>query len=401
MKTCGLDVHKDTIFCAIYENETKSFSPVKEFLTLTGEIESMGVYLQQEGVESIAMESTGIYWIPVWNILESMGFKLMLVNPYLIKALPGKKSDVKDAQRISEFLAKWLLSSSLVPDPRIRALRSYGRKYKKIIQRQNNCIQEMEKILAMCSIRITSFVSNIKNKSVLKIIERIISGEGNAEKLAELVHGRTLNRHPNKIVESLRGFITEHHRDLLSMSMTEYKMWLIQEEECVSKMKRICNQHYKEDIELLKTIPGVSDLSAMLIFAETGGDMKAFENSGRLTGWAGLRPRNDESAGKYKSKSITKGNKYLRVILVQCAWAAVRRKGSYFKEKYHRLVIRKSYYKSLIAISRKIAVVIWHVLNKHTVYNPELPPVYDPVKLKSRLQYYKRESEKLENLLNQ
>ena len=361
MKTSGLDVHKNTIFCAIYGDDSPketSKHEVKEFQSLTYEIEQMGKYLQAEGVKRVAMESTGIYWIPIWNILERMGFELMLVNPYLIKAMPGKKSDVKDSERIAELLHKGLLQGSLVPDERIRALRCYGRKYKKLQVKQTACIQEMEKILIMCNIRISSFVSNINGKSMIRVIENVISGEDNPEKLAELIHGRILKKGKDKIMASLKGFVCEHHRELLALSLEEYKMYLHQEEECIKQMQKISNEFYQQEIALLKTIPGISDISAILILAETGGDMSAFEKSSKISGWAGLRPRNDESAGKYKSRSITKGNQFLRTILVQTSWASIRIKGSYFKEKYQKLIIRKPHNKALIAIARKMLVVI-------------------------------------------
>ena len=312
----------------------------------------------------------------------------------------GKYLQSEGVKRIAQLLYKGLLQGSLIPDERIRALRSYGRKYKKLQVKQTACVQEMDKILIMCNIRISTFVSNINSKSMIRVIESIISGEDNPEKLAELIHGRILSKGKNKIIASLKGFICEHHRDLLSLSLEEYKMYLHQEEECIKQMKKLSSEFYQHDIELLKTIPGVSDISAILILAETGGDMNAFEKSSKLSGWAGLRPRNDESAGKYKSRSITKGNQYLRTILVQTSWASIRVKGSYFKEKYQKLIVRKPYNKALIAISRKLLVVIWHILKDKKAFNPELLPVYDPIKLESKLRYHKKEFEKMQALLD-
>jgi len=164
--------------------------------------------------------------------------------------------------------------------------------------------------------------------------------------------------------------------------------------------EKISNEFYQQEIALLKTIPGISDISAILILAETGGDMSAFEKSSKLSGWAGLRPRNDESAGKYKSRSITKGNQFLRTILVQTSWASIRIKGSYFKEKYQKLIIRKPHNKALIAIARKMLVVIWNILKDKKAFNPELLPVYDPIKLESKLRYHRKEFEKIQSLLD-
>src|SRR3990167_1106729 len=396
--TCGLDVHKDTIFCAIYNG--KKSSEVKEYSTLTSSIQQMGKELIAERIETIAMESTGIYWIPVWNILEEMGFKLILVNPFLIKQMPGRKSDVKDAQWIATLLHKGLLRNSLVPCKEIRELRTYSRKYIKLQQRQTTILQEMERLLEMCSIRLTSFVSNISGKSVMRAIQQIVKGETNPEVLVTTIHGRIVNKHKKETIKkSLTGFITEHHRFILEQSLEEYELLAMQIQKCLSKMKDLCQTHYKKELELLLTIPGTCEISAMIIIAETGANMKVFENSGKFFGWTGLRPRNDESAGKFKSTSTTKGNRYLRATLVQVAWAASRTKGSYFKEKFCRLAMRKSRKKALIAIARKMAVLIWNVLYFQQTYNPNNTPVYNPVTIQAKMKYHQNEFERLEKLI--
>jgi len=397
-RACELDVHKDTIFCATYDGN--KHGPVTEYSTLTSSIRAMGEALRSEGVDGIAMESTGMYWIPVWNILEEIGFDLMLVNPYLIKQMPGRKSDVKDAQWIATLLHKGLLRSSLVPCKEIRELRTYSRKYVKLQQRQTSVLQEMERTMEMCSIRITSFVSNISGKSVLRVIEQIVQGETTPDVLVESIHGRIVNAHTKQnIKESLTGFITEHHRFILELSLQEYELLVSQSNKCLLKMEELCNERYKNEMKLLLTIPGISHISAMIVLAETGADMKAFENSGKFSGWTGLRPRNDESAGKYKSTATTKGNRFLRAVLVQIAWAASRTKGTYFKEKFNRLAMRKSRKKALIAIARKVGVLIWNVLYYEQAYNPEKLIVYDPGKLHAKISYHQKEYDRLQKLV--
>ena len=398
MKVSGLDVHKDTIFCAIYNGKTPG--EVKEFSTVTACIREMGSYLQDTGVEKIAMESTGIYWIPVWNILEEMGFLLMLVNPYLIKQMPGRKSDVKDAQWIAMLLHKNLLRGSLIPCKKIRELRTYSRKYIKLQRRMTSVLQEIERTLEMCNIRITSFVTNIESRSVLKVVKQLVQGEVSPDRLVECIHGRILNRHGKKIKQSLEGFIGEHHRFNLELLLQEYELLLNQSNRCEEEMYKLCSEHYHQELELLQTIPGIKLLAAMLIIAETGADMKAFENSGKFTGWTGLRPRNDESAGKFKSTAITKGNRYLCSILVQAAWAATRTKGSFFQVKFSRLTIRKNRNKALIAIARKIAVIIWNMLYYKQSYNPDLIPIYEPEKLQAKINYHQKEFDRLQQLLH-
>lgn len=399
-RACGLDVHKDTIFCATYNGN--KHGPVTEYSTLTSSIRAMGEELRTEDVDGIAMESTGMYWVPVWNILEEMGFQLILVNPYLIKQMPGRKSDVKDAQWIATLLHKGLLRSSLVPRKEIRELRTYSRRYVKLQQRQTSVLQDMERTLEICSIRITSFVSNISGKSVLRVIEQIVQGETDPDVLVELIHGRIVNKHTKQnIKESLTGFITDHHKFILELALQEYELLISQSNKCVIKMEELCKVHYKDEMKLLLTIPGISYISAMIVLAETGADMKAFENSGKFSGWTGLRPRNDESAGKYKSTATTKGNRFLRAVLVQIAWAASRTKGSYFKEKFNRLAMRKSRKKALIAIARKVGVVIWNVLYYKQDYNPERLIVYDPGKLQAKISYHQKEWDRLQHLLQQ
>ncbi len=399
MKVSGLDVHKDSIFCGIY-NGTKQ-SEVKEFTTLTPDIKALGEYLKAEGVKRVAMESTGTYWIPIWNILENMGFELMLVNPFLIKQMPGRKTDVKDAQWIAQLLHKGLLRGSLIPCDIIRELRTYSRRYIKLKQRGTNLLQSMERNLEMCSIRISSYLSNISGKTFINIIRLIVEGEKDVDILFKKVHGRVRNKHGVETIKSsLEGFITEHHKFILEQLLEEYQMINSQIENTLSKMENICEKHYSKDIELLHSIPGISKISSIIILAETGADMKAFETSNKFSGWTGLRPRNDESAGKYKSTATTKGNKFLRAILVQVAWAAVRTKGSYFKEKYNKLAVRKSKKKALIAIARKIGVVIWNVLEHQEYFNPAKLPVYDPIKLKAKMDYHQREFDRIEDLVN-
>ena len=397
MKTSGLDVHKDSIFCAIYDG--KSFGAVQEFDTFTDSIQRMGAFLQSEGVKRVAMESTGIYWIAVWDILKEMGFDLLLVNPFQIKQMPGRKSDIKDAQWIAKLLHKDLLRGSFIPDAVVQKLRTYSRKYIKLQQQITRSLLKMDNILIMSGIRISSCVSNMGNKSVMKIIDSLIQGESDPCALAAQVYGNRENKSNGKLQAALTGRIEEHHRDNLAMEKELHDLLVVQSERCLAKMEEICNKEFAEELALLKTLPGISRISAMIIIAETGADMTVFENSGKITGWAGLRPRNDESAGKYKSTVITKGNKYLKSTLVQTAWAASRTKKSFFMEKFNRLAMRKSRKKALIAIARKMLVIIWHVLNEKNGYKPALHPIYNPEKLMSKVRYHQREIERMEQLI--
>jgi len=396
MKVSGLDVHKDNVFCAIYDG--KKYGKVNEFATFTENLREMAQMLTGEGVKKIAMESTGIYWIPVWNILEEAGFELMLVNPYLIKQMPGRKSDVKDAQWIAKLLYKGMLRGSMIPCKTIRQLRTYSRRFVKMQEMITRVNQEMERTLEMCNIRITSLVSKINSVSVLKVIEQVVAGNDTVEELACCIHARVINSKGELVKLSLDGHIEEHHRYSLSLSYEQHKLYTEQLHRLEKKMEELCKQYYSQEKKLLMSIPGISSQAAMQIIAETGANMQTFPDSGKLTGWAGLRPRNDESAGKLKSRAITHGNKYLRMIMVQCAWAASRTKGSHYKSKFEQLCIRKSKKKALIAITRKLLTVVWHVLNESEPFNDQLLPVYDPKKIEMKMKYHIKELEKLEAL---
>ena len=203
MKTCGLDVHKNSVFCAIYNGKT--YSEVKEYETTMPKLRQLGEYLRSEGVTRVAMESTSTYWVPVWDILLEMGFELMLVNPYLIKQMPGRKSDVKDAQWIACLLYKGMLRGSMIPSPAIQQLRTYSRKYTKLQEQKTRTLQKMDRLMVMCGYRIGSCVSNLGTKSVMLIIRALIMGETNPEVLERLVFGNKENKKSGKLREALTG----------------------------------------------------------------------------------------------------------------------------------------------------------------------------------------------------
>jgi len=390
-KVCGLDIHKDTIFmCILKENNEAT---LKEYTTLTTGIESLKELLLEVGVEEIAMESTGIYWIPIWRILGD-SFTLKLVNPYYIKQVPGRKTDVKDAQWIATLLQKGLIKGSYIPEEHIRELREYERKYVSLCGQISRVEREIDNQLTKCNIRITSFASQTGSLSVMNVVKAIIEGERRAEELEEHVHGRIRNKYKEKITEALTGNIKEVDVFLLRQSYEQLKMFERQQEELVKVMEAICEKYYKEELELLCTIAGVQKLSAIEIIAEIGADLSSFASASHLTSWAGLRPRNDESAGKIKSKRITHGNKYLRRILVQCAWAVTRKRDCWLRMKFEDLCKRKSKKKALIAIARKLLVIIWNILTKHEVYRDYQPKESKRIILK-KIVYHKKQIENL------
>ncbi len=369
-RVCGLDVHKDSIYmCILYENGSKIESV---FGVLTPELDKLRDLLVSHHVCEVALESTSIYWIPIWNIL-SVDFSLKLVNPYFIKQLPGRKSDVKDAEWIATVLQKGLIRGSYVPDRMIQCLRQYERRNHELSKNIVHAEQRMDMILQRCNIRISNYVSCISYKGYQKVVNAIISGESNPKVLVTLIHKRTLNKHGRQVVEdSLNGFVSDTDRDILRQYRDERMQMEQHKSENKAKMQAICEAHYCEELELLQTLPGIKEESAANIIAEIGVDMKMFLTASAIVGWAGLKPRNDQSAGKIKSRKITHGNKYLRKILVEAAWSAARTKDSRFMKMYQRLLARgKSKQKALIAVARKLLVLIWNMLSKKEAFNPE------------------------------
>ncbi len=395
MKTVsGLDVHKDTIFACVLQKDNVPF--IKEYSTMTCGIEELSDDLRSMGVKAVAMESTGIYWMPVWEILERH-FKLMLVNPYYIKQVPGRKTDVKDAQWIATLLQKGLLKGSFVPDHLLRELREYERGYVRLSNQETRLEQTIERQLIKCNIRITSFATKIGSATVMNIVQAICEGEVRANELEKLVHGRIRNKHKEKIYQSLQGVIRPCDRLLLHQSYQQYQLIKQQQNELIEQMNRICHDHFEKEMKALVTIPGVSTLSSMTILAEIGSDMASFPTDKHLVSWAGLRPRNDESAGKIKSKRVTHGNKYLRRIMVQCAWAASRTKGSWFQGKFQQLCVRKSERKALIAIARKQLMIIYLLLQTKQDYVAPVQKLTEKEK-ERKVKYYQRQLDALLNM---
>lgn len=363
---CGLDVHKDSVFMCILTDSGEKFE--EKFGTLTPELERLRQELSLHHVKQVAMESTSIYWVPVWRVLEA-DFDVKLVNPYFIRQLPGRKTDVKDAHWIAMVLQKGLIKSSFIPDDQIQQLRQYNRKIFYLNRHLQRAEQGIDLILQRCNIRLSNYVSDIGGKSMRKVIKALSEGNHDPNQLVKLVHARIINKHGvDSIRDALTGIISQVDTDMLGMGFEEMEFFEQQLDDCKQKLLELCRQYYCQQMDLLQTIPGIKEHSAASIIAEVGVDMKAFLTASSLVGWAGLRPRNDESAGKIKGRKTLHGNKYLRVMLVQCAWGASRTKSSQFCIRYNTLKKRMNHNKALVANARKILVVIWHILEKKQPY---------------------------------
>lgn len=365
---CGLDVHKDSVFCCILCVNGEKIQ--HKFGVLTEELVTLRDLMVSEGVEECAMESTSIYWIPIWRVLEG-SVKLHLVNPYFIKQLPGKKSDVNDAEWIATCLSKELIASSFVPDDKIQRLRQYDRRIFDLNVSISRNLVKLDQCIQRCNIRISNYISTTDSKGYRSIVKLISQGVTDAEVLVKELHGRTINRHGREtLVKALTGVVSETDIDIIKQLVEEIELQQRHKDEAQEKMTALCMEWFPQEVENLQTIPGVKERSATSIIAEIGTDMTHFQTPKKLVSWVGLRPRNEESAGKIKARGITHGNRFVRKTMIECSWGAARMKESFFAEFSYRQCIerRKNKMKVQVAIARKILVAVWYVLSQGTQY---------------------------------
>lgn len=361
----GLDVHKDSIYlCIMGHDEAIIFE--KTYGVLTPELRQMCNDMVERGVTAAAMESTAVYWVPVWNELcESM--ELKLVNPYFIKQLPGRKSDVRDAQWIAECLLKNLIKGSFVPEPLVQDMRKLNRRIMDLNEDMTYNCNKLDAAMQRCGFRLSNYVATIKTRSYQKVLGAIIGGTTDPEELTRMVHGRTVNKHGR---DTIRSAVTASFSkaDITVFRQTKEVIDTIERqiEECQEELTALCMEHFPEQYRCLQTIPGVKERAATAIIAETGVDMKMFATAACLVGWCGLKPRNDVSNGRYKSRKVTHGNRYLRQILIEIAWGASRTRNCFFSNfSYIQTTVKKkSRMKILVAIARKILVAVWHMISK-------------------------------------
>ena len=360
----GLDVHKDSIYlCVMSHNEAIIFQ--KTYGTLTPDLRQMCADMISHGVTEAAMESTATYWVPVWNALCGH-MSLKLVNPYFIKQLPGRKSDVKDAQWIAECLLKNLIRGSFVPDPVVQDMRKYNRRIFDLNDDLTYNTNKLDSALQRCGFRLSNYVARIKGKSYQACITAIINGVTDPAELVKLVHGRTVNKHGKDVI--LAALTADFHQADIDL-IRQYKEMIDiierQIAECQKALTALCKEHFPKQFERLQTIPSVKERAATAIIAETGADMKPFQKASNLVGWCGLKPRNDESNRKIKSNKITHGNKFLRRILIEISWTASRTRNCFFSNfSYVQCTQkRKNKMKIQVAIARKVLIAVWHMLS--------------------------------------
>jgi transposase len=314
----------------------------------------------------VVMEATGIYWKPVWHVLDDGDFELVLANAGHVKNVPGRKTDVNDATWLADLVAHGLVRGSFVPDAATQEQRALLRTRRQLVRERTCHVQRLQKVLEDANVKLESVISDIMGISGRAMILALIAGEADPAKLAELAH-RRIKAGPDSLTEALRGRITRHHRFLLDLHMKQIKAL----DGAIASIDQEVGANlepFRQAISLLTTIPGVGDLSAREIVAEIGIDMSRFPTHGHLLSWAGLCPRNDESAGKRRSTRMRKGSHWLKTTLVQCAWAAIKKKDSYLRAQFHRLRARRGAKKAVCAVASSILVAIFHMLQDGTDY---------------------------------
>ena len=369
----GADVHKLNVVVCVRRVEPggQVHTQVRTFATTTAGLLELADWLIAEGVTHIAMESTGVYWKPVFNILEGQ-LEVMLVNAHHIKNVPGRKTDVKDAEWIAQLLAHGLLRPSLIPPPSVRELRDLTRQRTQLVRERATAANRIQKVLEDANIKLASVASDVLGVSGRAMIRGLIAGENDPAALAQRARKRLRKKIP-QLCAALHGRVTDHHRFLLRtlLGQVEYLERLI--EEFDGRIAAVMGP-FAEAEARLRTIPGIGAQAAGVIVAETGADMSRFPTAGHLASWAGLCPGNDQSAGKRRSGKTTKGSQWLRTTLVQVAWAAVHGKATIFGGLYRGWAKRMSRKKALVAVAHKILTLIHKLLKDRIDYVERLAP---------------------------
>jgi transposase len=373
---CGLDVHKDTVVACLVRpsGEAQRAKEIRTFGTTTGELLALGGWLQGAGCTHVAMESTGVYWKPVYNLLEGH-FRLVVANAAHIKNLPGRKTDVSDAEWIADLLGHGMLRASFIPDRQQMELRDLTRTRAKLVDERSAAVRRVQQVLEDANIKLSGVATDIMGVSGRAILEALLAGNTDPALLAELARGR-LRRKRDRLEQALSGRMSDHHRLLITTHLEIVDAL----DEAIDRLSGAIEEKmrpFEEELARLDTIPGVGRRTAEIIIAEIGLDMTRFATSGHLASWAGMCPGNNESAGKRKGGRTRKGSIWLKRALTEAARAAARRRSCYLAAQYRRLVVRRGAKKAAIAVGHSILVIAYNLLKKGEAYRDHDPARYD------------------------
>ena len=364
----GLDVHKDTVVATVRRRlaNGKVQQQTRTFGTMTKQLLELADWLHGQGVTHLAMESTGVYWKPIWNLLED-AFEILLINAQHIKHVPGRKTDVKDSEWIAQLLQCGLLRGSFVPETPQRELRDLTRQRRQLVHTKSSVANRIQKVLEDANIKLGSVASDVLGVSGRDMLQALVSGEDDPHKLAELAR-RQLRAKIPALRLALQGRVTEHHRFMLRLLVDELDQLEGLIERLTRRITEVLPSPFVEAVKRLATIPGIDVRAAENIVAEIGIDMEVFPTHGHLASWAGICSGQRESGGKRLSGRTRKGDQWLRTTLVQAAWAASHTKHTYLSSQYRRLAGRRGKKRALVALGHTILVVIYHLLKRQTTY---------------------------------
>lgn len=366
-RCCGLDVHQATVVACLLVGAAheKPRKEVRSFGTMTRDLMQLRDWLQEQRCTVVGMESTGVYWKPVYAVLED-NFELVVGNAYHIKAVPGRKTDVKDSEWIADLLRHGLINKSFVPPKPIRDLRDLLRYRRKLVENRSAECNRLLKLLETANIKLSTVASNVFGVSGMAMLKALLAGESTPQQMAQLAKRRMRSKIP-QLELALDGKLQEHHRFLLEMQLAR----LEQLDEHLARLDQRIDEKlepYREQRVQLTQIPGIDRVLAGVLIAEIGTDMSVFKSAGHLAAWAGVSPGNNESAGIHKRSQARKGNVHLKTALVQAAQSGSRTKGTYLKDKFFRLKARRGYNRAAVAIGHKILIAAYHMLSTGSDY---------------------------------
>jgi len=374
-RCAGLDVHQHTVVaCVRILEKHKVHQEVETFQTTVKGLAALNRWLQGHGCTHAALESTGVYWKPVWQALEG-SVELVLANAHEVRNLPGRKSDVNDAMWLADLLAHGLIRGSFVPPGTVQALRELSRTRTQLRREVTRHTQRIQKTLESAGLKLTGLISDVLGVTGRAILEALIAGESDPETLAQLKRQGIKASH-EQLRDALQGRLLEHQRLLLRLHLEQIDALDLATRQLETRMAELLDP-FRSCVELLKTVPGIQETTARIILAEIGFDPQRFPTAGHLVSWAGLCPGSDESAGKRRSTRLRKGNRWLRTAMIQAAWAASRKKDSYLQALYHRLRARRGSKKAIVAVAASMLTSIYFMLQRQQEYADLGPTHFD------------------------